>query len=472
MASGNQHNHHHHHSPFQNMHFHPSTELDIPRLLDKKDLTAEPQPAVYIVPPPHIKQAQDDTQSSDIVDRLSELQQQMYLDNGLTPPERPAPGFAEIAGLSETAIISALGGVDDVSQGSGSTFAPRWRKLDDLPATADSYYVPNFLSPESVADTILRQMLINEVSWSTMSHRGGNVPRLVCVQADITPDGWYPIYRHPVDSPIPTTHNFSASVRLLKLALESALGESFNHVLIQQYRSGDDAISEHADKTIDLVPGSKIVNISLGALRHMTFKRKREKPIRKLNLVRAHVTNYESFFRVDPTPSSSSDEEEQLELSKSNTATNKSTSTKPQRANQLISLEHNSLLVVGSHTNSLWTHQIKPDRRPLSKKTDAEKAFDGTRISLTFRSVATFANNSNSNSPKLIYGGGASSHDRNAPATVLDPNSEDVQIRESARAQAKKLLTSFAAENRLGEKFDWQKAYGRGFDICEFPPDV
>ncbi|KAK9379311.1 uncharacterized protein V2V93DRAFT_327241 [Kockiozyma suomiensis] len=352
----------------------------------------------------------------------------MYLDNGLTPPERPAPGFAEIAGLSETAIISALGGVDDVSQGSGSTFAPRWRKLDDLPATADSYYVPNFLSPESVADTILRQMLINEVSWSTMSHRGGNVPRLVCVQADITPDGWYPIYRHPVDSPIPTTHNFSASVRLLKLALESALGESFNHVLIQQYRSGDDAISEHADKTIDLVPGSKIVNISLGALRHMTFKRKREKPIRKLNL--------------------------------------------PQRANQLISLEHNSLLVVGSHTNSLWTHQIKPDRRPLSKKTDAEKAFDGTRISLTFRSVATFANNSNSNSPKLIYGGGASSHDRNAPATVLDPNSEDVQIRESARAQAKKLLTSFAAENRLGEKFDWQKAYGRGFDICEFPPDV
>jgi alkylated DNA repair dioxygenase AlkB len=42
-------------------------------------------------------------------------------------------------------------------------------------------------------------------------------------------------------------------------------------VLIQLYRTGADYISEHSDKTIDVVRGSRIVNVSLGARRTMTL---------------------------------------------------------------------------------------------------------------------------------------------------------------------------------------------------------
>lgn len=49
--------------------------------------------------------------------------------------------------------------------------------------------------------------------------------------------------------------------------MEDALQHPVNHVLIQYYRSGNDYISEHSDKTIDVVRDSKIVNVSLGAER-------------------------------------------------------------------------------------------------------------------------------------------------------------------------------------------------------------
>jgi alkylated DNA repair dioxygenase AlkB len=56
-------------------------------------------------------------------------------------------------------------------------------------------------------------------------------------------------------------------VSIIKEHVEKALRQCFNHVLIQYYRTGNDYISEHSDKTIDVVQGSKIVNVSLGAQR-------------------------------------------------------------------------------------------------------------------------------------------------------------------------------------------------------------
>ncbi len=41
------------------------------------------------------------------------------------------------------------------------------------------------------------------------------------------------------------------------------------------YRDGNDAISEHSDKTIDVVKDSKIVNVSLGAQRVMVLRPKK-----------------------------------------------------------------------------------------------------------------------------------------------------------------------------------------------------
>jgi alkylated DNA repair dioxygenase AlkB len=50
-------------------------------------------------------------------------------------------------------------------------------------------------------------------------------------------------------------------------------------VLIQPYRTGAvraDYISEHSDKTIDVVRVSRIVNLSLGARRTMMLRTKKD----------------------------------------------------------------------------------------------------------------------------------------------------------------------------------------------------
>lgn len=69
---------------------------------------------------------------------------------------------------------------------------------------------------------------------------------------------------------------FSPTVSLIRSLVEASLNHPVNHVLIQLYRDGNDAISEHSDKTIDVVRGSKIVNVSLGAQRVMVLRTKRD----------------------------------------------------------------------------------------------------------------------------------------------------------------------------------------------------
>lgn len=55
---------------------------------------------------------------------------------------------------------------------------------------------------------------------------------------------------------------------MIREQVEKVLRHPVNHVLIQYYRTGNDYISEHSDKTIDVVQDSKIVNVSLGAERY------------------------------------------------------------------------------------------------------------------------------------------------------------------------------------------------------------
>ena len=99
------------------------------------------------------------------------------------------------------------------------------------------------------------------------------MPRLVAVQGEVAPDGSFPIYRHPADEPPPLLP-FSPTVEAIRGYVETTLNHPVNHVLIQHYRNGADYISEHSDKTIDVVRSSRIVNVSLGARRHMTLRSK------------------------------------------------------------------------------------------------------------------------------------------------------------------------------------------------------
>ena len=86
-----------------------------------------------------------------------------------------------------------------------------------------------------------------EVDWHTMSHRGGQVPRLVAAQGEIGENNGIPIYRHPADESPPLL-SFTPTVQAIRQAIEGLLNQPFNHALIQLYRDGIDNISEHSDK--------------------------------------------------------------------------------------------------------------------------------------------------------------------------------------------------------------------------------
>ena len=199
----------------------------------------------------------------------------------------------------------------------------------------------------------------------------------------------------------------------IRAHVERALQHPVNHVLIQLYRSGADYISEHSDKTIDVVRDSRIVNLSLGARRTMTLKTKKDS------------------LQTD-------DGGEQPQLA--------------QRRTQRVPLPHNSLFVMGLQTNAHWMHSVHTDKRPDSTKEPEER---GARISLTFRRIGTFLTPAAPH-PQRIYGQGATRKTRaEAQPVVL------------GGAEAERLLAAFGTENHQSE-FNWDEAYGEGFDVLHF----
>ncbi|KAK9374750.1 uncharacterized protein V1513DRAFT_379624 [Lipomyces chichibuensis] len=297
-----------------------------------------------------------------------------------------------------------------------------------IPDSIDSYIIYDFIPPET-SDALFYELLNNEIKWGTMYHHGGPVPRLVCIQSQLDDAGWTPLYRHPTDpdtSSLTVVPQFSKSVNFIRNHIQLQVKHPVNHVLIQLYRNGEDYISEHADKTVDIVPGSKIVNFSLGAERRMVL---REKKGRRMN----------SASKASPVS----------------------------RTSQQVGLKHGSVLVMGLCTNRFWTHGIKPDKGPLAQKTAEQKKFDGVRISLTFRHIGTFVY-PDIHRPLRIYGVGASRKNRDNPASVVPVYQEN----EVGWAQAVALLNAFADENRLAAEFDWNTSYGNGYDVVALPAAI
>jgi hypothetical protein len=109
-----------------------------------------------------------------------------------------------------------------------------------------------------------------------MIHRGSAVPRLIALQGTKSPDGVEPLYRHPADAQPPLTH-WTPTIDSIRQEVERRIGHPLNHCLIQLYRNGRDFIGEHADKTLDVMRPSVIVNVSLGAMRSMIFRSKTAK---------------------------------------------------------------------------------------------------------------------------------------------------------------------------------------------------
>jgi nicotinamidase-related amidase/alkylated DNA repair dioxygenase AlkB len=253
------------------------------------------------------------------------------------------------------------------------------------------------------------EKLRDEVEWKTMYHQTGEVPRLVAVQGEIGDDGSIPLYRHPSDESPPLLP-FSPTVSLIRAKVEEKLGHMINHVLIQFYRNSLDHISEHSDKTLDIVPGTYIANVSLGAQRTMLFRTKKPQNAAEPGKIQV----------VSP------------------------------RKSQKAPLPHNSMYKVGLTTNMRWMHEIRPDKRQTREKSAEELAFECGRISLTFRSIGTFL----TKGEEKIWGQGAIAKAKEEARYVLNGKTPE----------SESMLKAFGIENRSSE-FNWHEVYGGGFDV-------
>ncbi|KAL4995158.1 hypothetical protein BDV10DRAFT_136512 [Aspergillus recurvatus] len=270
----------------------------------------------------------------------------------------------------------------------------------DVIGEGDSRIVYELDLPENAFERIR-----DEVAWQKMYHMSGQVPRLVAAQGEHMPDGSIPIYRHPADDS-PPLEPFTSTVDQVRVLVERMLGHPLNHVLIQLYRDGQDRISEHSDKTLDIVRGSSICNVSLGAQRVMVLRQKGS-------------TNEEGTARVT----------------------------------QRVPMPHESLFILGEKTNAGWLHGIKADKRQESEKSVEERAYGGRRISLTFRHIGTFLDPAGD----IIWGQGAVSKCQGEAHPVIHGNAEETE----------RLVRAFGEENRSID-FDWDAVYGKGFDVVNF----
>lgn len=287
---------------------------------------------------------------------------------------------------------------------------------DDEIAEGDSrivhdFFPNNFIHPTDTSkplkDLVFTQ-LYNEVRWQKMLHQQGEVPRLVCCQGEFGEDGSMPVYRHPSDQTLPLLH-FSPKVEIIRRQAEKLVGHSLNHVLIQLYRSGNDYISEHSDKTLDITKDSSIVNVSFGAQRTMRLRRKK-------GLDKSDGSN------EDNTP----------------------------RETQRVAMPHNSMFVLGLKSNAKWLHGIMADKRLSTERSAAETAYNGMRISLTFRQIGTFIDARES----AIWGQGATAEAQRDAVDVINGDSDE----------AERMVRAFSRENHSPD-FDWAEHYGAGFDI-------
>lgn len=296
----------------------------------------------------------------------------------------------------------------------------------------DTTIINNLLPPSLAATAFDR--LKSEVAWQRMSHQGGEVPRLVAVQGEVDAQGNKPAYRHPSDESPPLLP-FTPTVAEIKAEVEKQVGHPLNHVLIQFYRDGNDYISEHSDKTLDIARGSFIANVSLGAERTMVFRTKRadKDPSSRKHQEKATATDHTSDGPGGEPPTSSPGQP-----------------PGPARRIERAPLPHNSLCRMGLATNMRWLHAIRPDKRLDRDKTGPELACGGARISLTFRRIGTFLDATGS----LIWGQGAVSKCRSCARPVVNGQTPE----------AVRMLRAFGTENHSSQ-FDWEGYYGEGFDV-------
>lgn len=209
----------------------------------------------------------------------------------------------------------------------------------DIYCEGDTFILNNIFPSDIYNEEETFDQLVNSEGWKETKIRGGTLSRLVNVQANKIDNDFVPLYRNPGDNYIeaePPNPILSKMMNHLNNTLNLD-GFEVNHVFMKYYKSPTDGIGRHSDKTLDLLPHSYILNVSLGSTRNMIFRNK--------------------------------------------TSNNQK---------QIVKMMSNSCLVIGMKTNRKWLHEVKGDNRSDSLKTFDEKLHNGARMSFTFRSVGTY----------------------------------------------------------------------------------
>lgn len=135
------------------------------------------------------------------------------------------------------------------------------------PFDGELYLLKQFYSLMT-ADKLFQQLL-NELAWQEESiflfGRWVKVPRLMCWYGDA--EARYQ-YSHVVHEPLPWTETLNR----IRQEIQQVGAYSFNSVLGNLYRDGNDSMGIHADDEKELGQNPLIASLSLGDSRLLKFK--------------------------------------------------------------------------------------------------------------------------------------------------------------------------------------------------------
>ncbi|HEX4946317.1 MAG TPA: alpha-ketoglutarate-dependent dioxygenase AlkB [Blastocatellia bacterium] len=184
---------------------------------------------------------------------------------------------------------------------------------------ADISYFPQAFTNE--ASDLFLVRLKTEIAWRQDSIKLFSKeipqPRLTAWYGD---EGAIYTYSNLTNHPLPWTD----ALREIKARAEEIAQTSFNSVLLNYYRDGQDSMGWHQDNEPELGPNPIIASVNFGATRRFQFRHKKRKDLDTIT----------------------------------------------------IDLEHGSLLLMQGTTQNYWKHQLPKTIQPV-----------GARINLTFRFI-------------------------------------------------------------------------------------
>ncbi|ALI98735.1 alpha-ketoglutarate-dependent dioxygenase AlkB family protein [Rufibacter tibetensis] len=141
---------------------------------------------------------------------------------------------------------------------------------------AEVYLISDFIPPEEQKS--LQQALTGKAAWRQekirMFGKQINQPRLTAWYADA---GKAYTYSGLTWEPLPWIPELTA----LRNRLEELTGASFNSVLLNLYRHGQDSMGWHADDEPELGQNSIIASISIGQERTFSFRHRIQKSLKQ-----------------------------------------------------------------------------------------------------------------------------------------------------------------------------------------------